>query len=122
MKLLILDLDGTVRCPKSGAKFINDPLDQEIIPEAGIAIADYKSQGWIIVGATNQGGVAAGHKQLEDAIINPLTFEEIADICECNPQTASQILNALEQGGMNIQMDKASAYAPTGRPRKLARR
>ncbi|MEH2201139.1 polynucleotide kinase [Nostoc sp.] len=68
MKLLILDLDGTVRRPKSGAKFISDPLDQEIIPEAARAIAHYKSQGWLIVGATNQGGVAAGHKQLEDAI------------------------------------------------------
>ncbi|HYX13485.1 MAG TPA: HAD-IIIA family hydrolase [Nostoc sp.] len=67
-KLLILDLDGTVRRPKSGAKFISDPLDQEIIPEAARAIAHYKSQGWLIVGATNQGGVAAGHKQLEDAI------------------------------------------------------
>lgn len=67
-KLLILDMDGTVRRPKSGAKFINDPLDQEIIPEAQRAIASYKAQGYIIVGATNQGGVAAGHKQLEDAI------------------------------------------------------
>ncbi|MEH1788842.1 MAG: hypothetical protein V7L23_25500 [Nostoc sp.] len=60
MKLLILDLDGTVRRPKSGAKFINNPHDQEIIPEAQRAIAHYKSQCWIIVGATNQGGVAAG--------------------------------------------------------------
>ncbi len=67
-KLLMLDLDGTVRCPKSRAKFISDPLDQEIIPEAQLVIAHYKSQGWLIVGATNQGGVAAGHKQLEDAI------------------------------------------------------
>lgn len=68
MKLLILDLDGTVRQPKSGAKFITDPLDQEIIPGSQVAIANYKSQGWLIVGATNQGGVAAGYKQLEDAI------------------------------------------------------
>lgn len=53
---------------------------------------------------------------------NPLTFEEIADICECNPQTVSQILNALEQGGMTIQLNEFSAFAPTGRLRKLARR
>ncbi|WP_414755593.1 hypothetical protein [Anabaena sp. CCY 9910] len=46
-KLLILDLDGTVRRPKSGAKFINTPLDQEIIPEAAKAIAFYKSEGYI---------------------------------------------------------------------------
>ncbi|MBD2437403.1 polynucleotide kinase [Nostoc sp. FACHB-110] len=68
-KLLILDMDGTVRRPKSArSKFIDDPLDQEVIPEAQRAIAHYKAQDWIIVGATNQGGVAAGHKQLEDAI------------------------------------------------------
>lgn len=68
MKLLILDLDNTVRRPKSRAKFISDPLDQEIILGARDAIANYKNEGWLIVGATNQGGVAAGHKQLEDAI------------------------------------------------------
>lgn len=68
MKLLILDLDGTVRRPKSGAKFINDPEDQEIIPEARNAIARYASDGWTIVGCTNQGGVAAKHKTLESAI------------------------------------------------------
>ncbi|MBN3951899.1 MAG: hypothetical protein HWQ38_37735 [Nostoc sp. NMS7] len=61
-------------------------------------------------------------KILDTISTNPLTFEEIAHICECNPQTVSQILNALEQGGMTIQMDETSAYAPTGRPRKLARR
>lgn len=61
-------------------------------------------------------------KILDAISTNPLAFDEIADICECNAQTVSQILNALEQGGMTIQMDKTSAYAPTGRPRKLARR
>ncbi|MDM9583151.1 hypothetical protein [Nostoc sp. GT001] len=59
MKLLILDLDNTVRRPKSGAKFISDPLDQEIIAGSQRAIAHYKSQGWLIVGATNQGANAA---------------------------------------------------------------
>ncbi|MBE9053674.1 winged helix-turn-helix transcriptional regulator [Nostocales cyanobacterium LEGE 11386] len=58
-----------------------------------------------------------------DAIAdNPLTFEEIAQICECSPQTVSQILNGLEQGGMTIQLDKLAAFAPKGRLRKLARR
>ncbi|MEH1828230.1 MAG: helix-turn-helix domain-containing protein [Nostoc sp.] len=61
-------------------------------------------------------------KILDAISANPLTFEEIADICECNPQTVSQMLNALEQGGMTIQMDETSAYAPTGRLRKLVRR
>lgn len=66
MKLLLLDLDGTVREPKSGAKFINDPLDQKLINGVEEAIARY--QDWTIVGVTNQGGVASGFKTLEDAI------------------------------------------------------
>jgi D-glycero-D-manno-heptose 1,7-bisphosphate phosphatase len=69
MKLLILDLDGTVRRTKSGATFINTPEDQEIIPEAAAAIALYVKDGWTIVGATNQGGVASGKKTLQDAIV-----------------------------------------------------
>lgn len=38
-KILFLDLDGTVRRTKSGATFINDPLDQELIPGVEEAIA-----------------------------------------------------------------------------------
>ncbi|MEY3302861.1 MAG: hypothetical protein RLZZ139_1234 [Cyanobacteriota bacterium] len=63
-KILFLDLDGTVRRTKSGATFINDPYDQELIPGTKEAIARY--QGWKIVGVTNQGGVKAGFKSLEN--------------------------------------------------------
>jgi len=38
-KILFLDLDGTVRRTKSGAIFINDPYDQELIPGTKEAIA-----------------------------------------------------------------------------------
>lgn len=38
-KILFLDLDGTVRKSKSGATFINDPYDQELIPGVEEAIA-----------------------------------------------------------------------------------
>lgn len=67
MKLYLFDLDGTLRQPKSGAKFINDPQDQQPIPGAIEAVKRASLQG-ICVGVTNQGGVAAGHKQLADAI------------------------------------------------------
>ncbi|MBE9038175.1 HAD-IIIA family hydrolase [aff. Roholtiella sp. LEGE 12411] len=66
MKMLFLDLDGTVRRTKSGATFINAPKDQEIIPGVAEAIARYPNHQ--IIGITNQGGVAAGKKSLEDAI------------------------------------------------------
>ncbi|MFM5937855.1 MAG: polynucleotide kinase [Dolichospermum sp.] len=62
-KILFLDLDGTVRRTKSGATFITDPYDQELIPGAGEAIARYHN--WLIIGITNQGGVKAGFKSFE---------------------------------------------------------
>jgi histidinol phosphatase-like enzyme len=41
--------------------------DQRIILGADIAIRAYKDD-WIIVGITNQGGVAAGHKSMQECI------------------------------------------------------
>lgn len=67
MKTLFLDLDGTVREPASGAKFINEPSDQRLIEGVREAIAHYRE--WTIIGITNQAGVAAGHKSLEIAIL-----------------------------------------------------
>jgi D-glycero-D-manno-heptose 1,7-bisphosphate phosphatase len=66
-KILFLDLDGTVRKSKSGATFINDPYDQELIPGVEDAIA--RHEGWQIFGITNQGGVGAGYKTLENCIL-----------------------------------------------------
>jgi D-glycero-D-manno-heptose 1,7-bisphosphate phosphatase len=72
MKLLFLDLDGTVRV-KRGAKpgivqsgFITSPSDQEIIEGAQRAIVHYRFEGWSIIGCTNQAGVEAGYKSLDD--------------------------------------------------------
>lgn len=64
-------MDGTVRIKKGGTPgdiksgFISHPDDQEIIPGAARAIESYAQQGWLIVGCSNQGGVAAEHKTLE---------------------------------------------------------
>lgn len=68
-KFLLLDLDGTIREPISNAKFINEPYDQRPIEGADRAIAHYYAHDWIVIGITNQGGVAAGHKTLEDCFV-----------------------------------------------------
>jgi response regulator of citrate/malate metabolism len=52
----------------------------------------------------------------------PLTFEEIAEEIGINPHTVTRKLNALAKGGFPIEMTASSAFAPTGRPRKLAKR
>lgn len=81
-----------------------------------------KEQEWLLE-LLSVGKTAVLALSLLDAIAQmPLTFKEIAIECECHPQTVSQVLNALSQGGLAIEMDKKSAYAPTGRPRKLAQK
>ncbi len=67
-KILLVDCDGTIRKPKSKAKVVNIPTDQEAIPGAVEAINHYFQTDWLIVGITNQAGVAAGHKSLENCI------------------------------------------------------
>lgn len=67
-KILFVDCDRTIRKPKSGAKFINSPTDQEAIPGAIKAIENAQNKGFLIIGITNQPGVAAGHKSLENCI------------------------------------------------------
>lgn len=86
MKLLMLDLD-TVRKPKSGGKFIGHPQDQQIIEGADKAIAHYHREGYIIVGISNQGRVAAGHKNFSDCFLEQRytlnLFPQISEICFC---------------------------------------
>lgn len=64
--MLLIDLDGTVRETISGEKFINRPDDQKLILGVEEAIARCSNRP--LVGITNQGGVKAGFKSLQDAI------------------------------------------------------
>lgn len=67
-KLLVLDKDGTLVRPKSGNTFVQHPEDQELIEGVAEAIQRYVADGWQLAIASNQGGVAAGYKSLDDAI------------------------------------------------------
>ncbi|MCG5062188.1 MAG: HAD-IIIA family hydrolase [Limnoraphis sp. WC205] len=67
-KILLVDCDGTIRKPKSKAKVIDSPTDQEPIPGAIEAINHYFQADWLIVGITNQANVARGRKSLENCI------------------------------------------------------
>lgn len=68
VNLLIVDMDGTVRQPRSDTKFIQRPSDQKLIVGAEGAIAYFADSGWKIVGVTNQAGVEAGKKSLTSCI------------------------------------------------------
>ncbi|MEP1079438.1 hypothetical protein NDI52_28925 [Leptolyngbya sp. PL-A3] len=67
-KLLILDKEGAITVPKSGAKFVQNPTDQKLLPRTKETIARYATDGWKIAIVSNQCEVAAGHKTLKDAI------------------------------------------------------
>lgn len=86
-KIIFLDLDGTLRETASGKTFINEPTDQQPIEGTQKALAYYQSKGFTLIGITNQGGVAAGHKSLESAIeeqrITLSLFPQIKKIYMC---------------------------------------
>ncbi len=65
-KLLFLALDGTIRRSKSGAAFINQPDDQELIEGIQQVLTHYPD--YVKIGIGNQDSVASGGKSLEDAI------------------------------------------------------
>jgi D-glycero-D-manno-heptose 1,7-bisphosphate phosphatase len=74
MSLLLIDMDGTLREPLSGQQYFQHPKDQRIIEGADIAIRAYKDD-WIIAGITNQGGVGAGHKSMQEGSIPILKID-----------------------------------------------
>lgn len=62
---LCLDLDGTVRCSKSGG-FIQGPDDIVLLPNVEEKIWEARRAGYLIFGVSNQGGVAFGIKTFLD--------------------------------------------------------
>ncbi len=62
LKLLLLDIDGTVRVSKSGATFINNEDDIILNKNIKEKIKKYMNLGYEVVGVSNQAGVAHGFK------------------------------------------------------------
>jgi D-glycero-D-manno-heptose 1,7-bisphosphate phosphatase len=86
-KIIFFDLDGTLRETISGKTFINEPHDQKAIEGTQKALAYYQEKGFVLIGITNQGGVAAGHKSMESTIeeqrITLELFPELSEIFFC---------------------------------------
>lgn len=75
--ILFCDIDGTLTETISGETFKRHPHDVKIISGADNAIADFVKSGYKCVGVSNQGGVGAGHKSLEDAIAEMKYTQEL---------------------------------------------
>lgn len=62
---LVVDLDHTIRHPRSG-EYIDDPSDIAFYDGVLPALKRYREAGVLVLGLTNQGGVAYGHKTEQD--------------------------------------------------------
>lgn len=67
-RLLLCDIDDTLTGTISGAKFKQHSRDIKILNGADKALEEYQRKNRKIIGISNQGGVGAGHKTLEDAV------------------------------------------------------
>ncbi len=65
---LFVDCDWTIRQPSGQGRFIDHPDQQKVIEGADQALQSFKNKGYIILGVTNQAGVAARHKTLKNCI------------------------------------------------------
>ena len=72
-KVLLLDKNGTLVKPRSDSNFVQDPWDQEAIPDVKQKLEDYQEKGWECLIISNQGGIGAGYKTIESTI-NEMRF------------------------------------------------
>ncbi|HEY9761767.1 MAG TPA: HAD-IIIA family hydrolase [Trichocoleus sp.] len=109
----MVDMDGTVREPLSGAQYFEHPEDQKRIEGAQLAIQAYREQG-LVVGITNQGGVAAGHKSLEACIreqqFTLQLFPELEEIYFCPDFQGRKCFRVTREGAHNH--NKTHSKAP----------
>jgi D-glycero-D-manno-heptose 1,7-bisphosphate phosphatase len=82
--LLLLDKDGTLVRPKSRGKYVQKPWDQKPIAGVQKVVTQYKRNGLTIVVCSNQGGVEAGNKTLQEAMQEmKFCLELFPEIEEC---------------------------------------
>jgi HAD superfamily hydrolase (TIGR01662 family) len=71
-KALILDYDDTLRRTKGGNKWPHTPDDVEILPERKKVLERWKSKGYLLLGVSNQSGVA---KNMPSAVVAAQCFD-----------------------------------------------
>ena len=88
---LVCDLDGTIRYSKGGNKFVEGVQDVAVYPDVEAKLWEYRKNGFLILGVTNQAGVAFGFrtvKQVQNEINhmceNLFTRDPFHDIVGCH--------------------------------------
>ena len=83
MKILFVDVDGTLIEPASGKQFKEHPGDIKLMDGVVEAIARYKAQGYVIAGISNQQGVQYGYITLQDAVDTMRNVLSLLEDIEC---------------------------------------
>jgi D-glycero-D-manno-heptose 1,7-bisphosphate phosphatase len=81
MPALCLDLDGTIRYSVNG-EFINHPDDVCLFGDVEAKLREYRDNGYVIFGISNQAGVAYGFKT---ELSNDAEIQRTIDLFESNP-------------------------------------
>ncbi len=66
-KAIICDIDGTLRTTTGSEKYPTKPSEVKAFPERGEKLRQLQNQGYILVGASNQSGIAKGKVSRENA-------------------------------------------------------
>jgi D-glycero-D-manno-heptose 1,7-bisphosphate phosphatase len=94
---LCLDLDRTIRYSKSGTPFIKGPDDVALYPDVELILHQWKREGYLIFGLTNQGGIAFGYKTPEQ---DQAEIQQTLNLFRSNPFT--QIFSCHHHPGGNV--------------------
>lgn len=94
--ILCLDLDGTIRFSLSGKQFIDGPDDIGIYPDIKGKLQEYVDSEYLLIGITNQGGVAYGYKTADQATQENLRTHSLLEgqlmtIFNCNTHPGGSI-------------------------------
>lgn len=76
---IVCDFDGTIRHPPEGIEFINHAEHVRMYPGVFEKLWHHRDNGHIILGLTNQGGVAFGHKTPDDLLREARRMRQIAE-------------------------------------------
>ncbi len=65
MSLLLVNMDCTLREPLNKQQYFQHPIKTNTRLRGHLLPSDLTKDGWIVVGLTNKGGVAVGHKSIQ---------------------------------------------------------
>ncbi|MEH2392726.1 MAG: HAD hydrolase-like protein [Nostoc sp.] len=122
MKILLLDLNGTIRCGKTG-KYIEWPQGQKPMLGADKAIEHFAARNWQIIGISNQAAIAAGYKILEATIVEMQftlqLFPQLQEIFFCPDFEGRKCIMVSREKTIKCSLDSEEGYELVGNLKEI---